>query len=103
MIRILHFFYRYALAVRIMLANLRRRTGMVSGGGMAAPAVPTMSDGVVMPSAAAAEPTFLDSGSGPAPPFTMEELGFAWPYDREMLRPSSIPPWLQEEVRVRFF
>jgi len=45
------------------------------------------------------------SGSRSEPPssFTMEELGFAaWPNnDRGMLSPANVPPWLQEQVRLR--
>lgn len=82
---------RYALTLRIMLANLRRKVGM--GSGITNP-VPTM------PPPAFAEnmvvsPTFADPAM--PPPFTMEELGFVWPADRGIVSPAAIPVWLQEQ------
>jgi len=84
---------RYALTLRIMLANLRRKVGMLTS--MRTTPVPTM------PPPAGAEsmmapPTFTDSGTG-QPPFTMEELGGAWPSDRGVFSPAAIPQWLQEQ------
>jgi len=40
-------------------------------------------------------PQYVDAGNA-GPPFTMEELGFAWPNDWGAFNPSSIPVWLQE-------
>ena len=82
-----------------MLANLRRKMGMVPGINN-----PMPPEGMVGPSG------FADQGGGgsggggvPQPmPFAMEELGFTWPSDRGMFSPSSIPLWLQEQVRVGF-
>jgi hypothetical protein len=66
-----------------MLANLRRRLGL---GAAAVAPVPL------------APPAEL---LAPAPPLTMEELGFtAWPADRGAFNPSAIPAWLQEQVRA---
>ncbi|KAI5120651.1 hypothetical protein M0805_007988 [Coniferiporia weirii] len=81
---------RYALTLRIMLANMRRKVGLT----LAVP--PTAS----MPLPPGAEnmlvsPSYVDPGVGPAP-MTMEELGFAWPSERGIFSPSAIPTWLQE-------
>ncbi|KAH7916535.1 hypothetical protein BJ138DRAFT_1074936 [Hygrophoropsis aurantiaca] len=79
---------RYALTLRIMLANLRRKVGMLSG--LTAPLTalppPHMTDGI----------NYVEN-PGVQPPFTVEELGFAWPSDRGMFSPSAIPLWLQEQ------
>lgn len=95
----LSLFLSYALTLRIMLANLRRKVGLSSVGNSAAVTpgrdmpMPQSTEGMMVP------PGFVDT-SGVAPPFTMEELGFtAWPSDRGAFNPSSIPAWLQEQVR----
>lgn len=83
---------RYALTLRIMLANLRRKMGMVPPGVMAPPADPTLM-----------VPQFMDPNLVPGPvppPLTMAELGLQWSSDREMFSPSAIPVWLQEQVRI---
>ncbi|EIN12012.1 hypothetical protein PUNSTDRAFT_83912 [Punctularia strigosozonata HHB-11173 SS5] len=85
---------RYALTLRIMLANLRRKIGLST----AAPPPPMQH---VMPLPASAEgmvvpATFVDPGTVPQP-FTLEELGFAWPPERGIFSPSAIPLWLQEQ------
>jgi hypothetical protein len=80
---------RYALALRIMLANLRRKVGMIPG--VAAPIQnipPPLPEGMVG--------SYVDTQAVP-PPFTMEELGFAWPGDRGVFSPSAIPLWIQEQ------
>jgi hypothetical protein len=74
-----------------MLASVRRKTGIM--GGMSN-SVPSMPEGVMVPPAA----PFVSPGQ----PFTMEELGLAWPSDRVIIHPSSIPLWLQEQVRDFF-
>jgi hypothetical protein len=69
-----------------MLANLRRKMGMV----------PPADPGLMVP-------PFMDPSLVPPPPpqpFTMEELGVpSWANDR-MFSPSAIPLWLQEQVRA---
>ncbi|KAF9060648.1 hypothetical protein BDP27DRAFT_1429814 [Rhodocollybia butyracea] len=84
---------RYALTLRIMLANLRRKVGL--GSGIQSPVPHTMgpppagfADMVVTPTA------YVDPNL--PPPFTMEELGFA-PGDRNIVSPAAIPLWLQEQ------
>lgn len=90
---------RYALTLRIMLANLRRKLGLSSIG----PAGSLTPGGSTMPMPPAdvmVPPGFAEPGGVPAP-LTMEELGFtAWPSDRGAFNPSSIPAWLQEQVRM---
>ncbi|KAK7472549.1 hypothetical protein VKT23_000664 [Stygiomarasmius scandens] len=82
---------RYALTLRIMLANLRRKIGIPSGINTPVPPMPLpngFGDIAVTP------PSVFDP-TLPAP-FTMEELGFA-PGDRNVITHSSIPTWLQEQ------
>jgi hypothetical protein len=84
----------YALTLRIMLANLRRKVGMFAGLStpMTSMAPPTLADGTVAPALGS-----YDDPTGTSEPFTMEELGFAWPNDRATFSPSTIPLWLQEK------
>lgn len=85
---------RYALTLRIMLANLRRKVGMGSGINTPVPTMPppAFAENMVV------SPTFADPAM--PPPFTMEELGFVWPSDRGIVSPAAIPVWLQEQVRT---
>ncbi|KAF7985037.1 hypothetical protein HWV62_8867 [Athelia sp. TMB] len=81
---------RYALTLRIMLANLRRKVGITTGlanNHLSMPP-PSMLEGMVV------SPTFGDASQQP---FTMEELGFVWPSERGVLSPSIVPVWLQEQ------
>jgi len=82
---------RYALTLRIMLANLRRKIGMSSGMQTPQPPmpVPQGAENVLVP------PSYIDPTIVPAP-ITMQELGFAWPSERGIFSPSAIPTWLQE-------
>ncbi|KAF5393330.1 hypothetical protein D9757_000582 [Collybiopsis confluens] len=85
---------RYALTLRIMLANLRRKVGLGSGIQTPIPHMgpppPGFAEMVVTPT------SYIDPNL-PAP-FTMEELGFA-PGDRNIVSPAAIPLWLQEQAR----
>nr|GAT56380.1 predicted protein [Mycena chlorophos] len=84
---------RYALTLRIMLANLRRKVGLNSGISTPVPMMPPppmLADGRLI-----VEPTYVDPAL-PAP-FTLEELGFQWPTERGIFSPSAIPVWLQEQ------
>ncbi|OCH86124.1 hypothetical protein OBBRIDRAFT_797500 [Obba rivulosa] len=77
---------RYALTLRIMLANLRRKVGLAPGGmpmGMhgGEPMVP---------------PPYIDPAIMPPPPFTVEELGMM-AGERGLFDQASIPLWLQEQ------
>ncbi|KAN0091257.1 hypothetical protein V8E55_004823 [Tylopilus felleus] len=82
---------RYALTLRIMLANLRRRVGMLPG--IAAPMQnlppPLLPEGMVGP--------YVDTHTVGPPPLTMEELGFSWPSDRGTFNPATIPVWIREQ------
>lgn len=84
--------FSYALTLRIMLANLRRKVGLGSGINTPVPTMPppAFADMIV-------SPAYIDPAM--PPPFTMEELGFVWPSDRGIVSPSAIPVWLQEQVR----
>lgn len=77
-----------------MLANLRRKVGMGSGVNTPIPTMPppSFAENMIIPQ------TYLDPGM--PPPFTMEELGFAWPGNQGIFNPSTIPIWLQEQVCV---
>jgi len=84
---------RYALTLRIMLANLRRKVGIGSGINTPAPAMmppPAFAENMIV------SPTTLVDPALPQP-FTMEELGFFWPGERGIFSPSAIPVWLQEQ------
>lgn len=76
-----------------MLANLRRKVGLRSGINTPIPIVPPppFAENMVV------SPTLFHDPAMP-PPFTMEELGFAWPNDRGIFSPTAIPLWLQEQV-----
>lgn len=91
-------YYRYALTLRLMLANLRRKIGLATHTHTPQPpanAPAANSDGtLVVPS------NFVENATGgtPLPPLTIEELGFVWPADGGIFSPSSVPIWLQEQV-----
>ncbi|KAI0930218.1 hypothetical protein AcV5_006990 [Taiwanofungus camphoratus] len=81
---------RYALTLRIMLANLRRKVGLTM------PPLP----GANGPEAMMAPPHFIDPSIVPPPQFTMEELGLEGgmlPGGGGPFSPSAIPLWLQEQ------
>ncbi|KAI0332321.1 hypothetical protein GY45DRAFT_1246853 [Cubamyces sp. BRFM 1775] len=93
---------RYALTLRIMLANLRRKVGL-SPAGMPPPHGGMAPGGPAGPGGGAGEammapppPAFIDPSIVPPPPFTVEEVG-AWAHDQRMFNPSTIPLWLQEQ------
>jgi hypothetical protein len=81
-----------------MLANLRRKVGMITGMNTPVPTMPppTIAESMIV------SPTFADLGNGQQP-FTMEELGFVWPSDRGIFSPSAIPVWLQEQVSLSIY
>ncbi|KAF8530530.1 hypothetical protein BU17DRAFT_35754 [Hysterangium stoloniferum] len=83
---------RYALTIRLMLTNLRRKVGLVTHT-HATPqplAGPGPDGTVIVPS------NFVDSDASlPLP--SVEELGFSWPLDGGVFNPSSVPLWLREQ------
>ncbi|KAG5715925.1 Protein priB [Termitomyces sp. T112] len=89
---------RYALTLRIMLANLRRKlaerdrqqgiTTPVPMPTMPVMPPPPFAQELIVPSPFNVDPTM-------PPPITMEELGFV--SDRGCFSPSAIPLWLQEK------
>ncbi|KAI8972188.1 hypothetical protein BD414DRAFT_469566 [Trametes punicea] len=92
---------RYALTLRIMLANLRRKVGLTPSGmpppgaaGM--PPTPSGPAGGPGDTMMAPPPTFIDPSIVPQPPFTVEEVG-PWANDQRMFNPATIPLWLQEQ------
>ncbi|EMD32147.1 hypothetical protein CERSUDRAFT_119121 [Gelatoporia subvermispora B] len=76
---------RYALTLRVMLANLRRKVGLAPGG------MPMVMHGEQM-----VPPPYIDPAIMPPPPFTVEELGMM-AGERGMFDQSAIPLWLQEQ------
>jgi hypothetical protein len=76
-----------------MLANLRRKVGMITGKNTPVPTMPPHP----IPENMVVSSTFADPDTGQTP-FTVEELGFAWPNERGIFSPSAIPVWLQEQV-----
>ncbi|OSD06688.1 hypothetical protein PYCCODRAFT_753896 [Trametes coccinea BRFM310] len=86
---------RYALTLRIMLANLRRKVGLTPSG-MPPPGAPMGAAGGPGDTLMAPPPAFIDPSIVPPPPFTEAELG-PWANDQRMFNPASIPLWLQEQ------
>lgn len=77
-----------------MLANLRRKVNMPTGiNPVLQGPPPSFAENMVV------SPTYVSDPGMPAP-FTMEELGFAWPQEGNFFNPAAIPPWLQEQVRA---
>ena len=96
---------RYALTLRIMLANLRRKVGLTATGGLPPQnaQMPTTGGGPgdvpgqLMPGGPGGGGFNIDpSIAGPPPPFTVEEVG-PWAHDQRMFNPQAIPLWLQEQ------
>ena len=87
----------YALTLRILLANLRRKLGIstIAPVPQSAMSLPAGAENILIP------PSYVDPTTAPAP-MTMEELGFAWPSERGIFSPSAIPTWLQEGVSIFF-
>jgi len=88
---------RYALTLRVMLANLRRKMGLAHPGGPG--------DAMVIGGQPQGQP-FADPHAQMAPaqqqpaPITMEELGLHFPQGAPApppLHPADIPVWLQEQ------
>ena len=97
-----HDIARYALTLRIMLVNLRRKVGLTTGTTTPISSMgpgPHQTESMVLP-----PPSFVDP-TGVQPPFTLEELGFPWSNQGHgspaNFSPSDIPLWLQEQVRFR--
>jgi len=98
---------RYALTLRVMVANLRRKIGLVQNAAQGAHTTSNAAGGSAPDDLLATAGTFQASTSGttgapayPAPvtgPFTVEELGFNWPADWGSITPSSLPVWIQEQ------
>ncbi|KAI0070159.1 hypothetical protein K474DRAFT_1609218 [Panus rudis PR-1116 ss-1] len=95
---------RYALTLRIMLANLRRKIGLPSSSSSSSnpSSNPSSSSNPSNPSTGTDPtimgPPFIDPSLVPPPPFTLEELGIAWGYGGGgVFSPSCIPVWLQEQ------
>ena len=105
---------RYAITLRVMLANLRRKIGLVPNNNVhGAQPAPNVTGGPSLPGSAAGEltPENLLVATGPfqtatpgtagqAPvtgPFTVEELGFNWPAGWGSISPSNLPVWIQEQ------
>ncbi|THH20434.1 hypothetical protein EUX98_g8589 [Antrodiella citrinella] len=91
---------RYALTLRIMLANLRRKMGFGTPGG-ATPITGGGENAMMPPPPPFLDPNLVNAGpSVQQQPLTLEELGMPWPSDRGagIFSPSAIPLWLQEQV-----
>lgn len=78
-----------------MLANLRRKVGMAHpSSSLNMPPPSSMLEGMVVSPTFGADPNHNQGQQ----PFTLEELGFAWPTERGVFSPSIVPVWLQEQV-----
>ena len=84
---------RYALTLRIMLANLRRKVGLTASG---IPPLPSAGGGAGPDAAMMGPSPFMDPNIVPSQPFTEQEVG-PWAHDQRMFNQSSIPLWLQEQ------
>lgn len=91
---------RYAITLRVTLANLRRKIGLVSNNAHCA----HMTSNVAGGSAGGPSSDNLLVATGQfqtttpvTGPFTVEELGFNWPADWGSISPSSLPLWIQEQ------
>lgn len=82
---------RYALTLRLMLANLRRKIGLP-------PALPSAQSQVNTTPGGTPLNLLSNFSSDASVPFTSEELGFSWSgaAAQNQLTPSTIPAWLQE-------
>ena len=91
---------RYTITLRIMLANLRRKLGLVAShnadGSHNAPPLPGGSTTGGQPPRSPLDATghFQHPVAGP---FTAEELGLNWPAGWGSISPSSLPVWIQEQ------
>lgn len=108
---------RYAITLRIMLANLRRKIGLPTNNAHSTQMTPNTSGGPSLPGGAIGGPSpeNLIAATGPfqtttpgtaggsatsAPatgPFTVEELGSNWSAALGAITPSSLPAWIQEQ------
>lgn len=109
---------RYAITLRVMLANLRRKIGLISNNNThGTQPIPNATGGPPLPGSATGRPPpenllpatsslqTATPGTSGAPatqapatgPFTVEELGFNWPADWGSISPSSLPVWIQEQ------
>lgn len=86
---------RYALTLRIMLANLRRKVGLTASGGLPPSQQQLVQGGDPQMMASAGPAHFMDPNIVP-PPFTVEEVG-PWAHDPRMFNQAAIPLWLQEQ------
>ena len=80
------------MTLRIMLANLRRKVGVPNV--IASQPPPQFVEHMVVP------PNFQDPSM--PNPFTIEELGFIPPGNKNVVSPATIPLWLQEQVCSSF-
>lgn len=85
-------FPSYALTLRLMIVNLRRKVGLATGTQTPVPQHAEVANG----NHHVLDPSAFD-GSQPLPPITLQDLDFSWPSDM-MFSPASIPAWLHEAV-----
>ena len=98
---------RYAITLRVTLANLRRKIGLAPNNPHGTHAMPNVAGGQAPENPPPATGSFQTAAHGaagvsasPAPvtgPFTVEELGFSWPSDWGSISPSTLPVWIQEQ------
>lgn len=92
---------RYALTLRVMLANLRRKVGLAHPGGPGdAMVLGGQPQGQPFADPHAPPQPLVPQQQQPPPPITMEELGLHFPQGAPAppaLHPADIPVWLQEQ------
>jgi hypothetical protein len=85
---------RYAVTLRVMLANLRRKIAMATGDAVDG-SHPMSTSRASGPSQ---ENVLVTTGQFQQPiPFTTEELGFNWPAEWGPISPADLPMWIQEQ------
>ncbi|CAE6417206.1 unnamed protein product [Rhizoctonia solani] len=86
---------RYALTLRVMLTNLRRKIGLTTPALQPGDAIDVSAVTSATPGVAGFDPTGSASATGLTGMGILDDMAFSWPAD-SMFSPSNIPLWLQE-------
>ncbi|CAE6478008.1 unnamed protein product [Rhizoctonia solani] len=86
---------RYALTLRVMLTNLRRKIGMTTPALHPGEAIDVSAVTSATPGVGGFDPTGSGSATGLTGMGILDDMAFSWPAD-SMFSPSNIPLWLQE-------
>ncbi|CCO27197.1 Transcriptional activator of proteases prtT AltName: Full=Zn(2)-C6 zinc finger-containing protein prtT [Rhizoctonia solani AG-1 IB] len=86
---------RYALTLRVMLTNLRRKIGLTTPALQPGDAIDVSAVTSATPGVTGFDPTGPGSATGLTGMGILDDMAFSWPAD-SMFSPSNIPLWLQE-------